>query len=321
MSGKVEFIGNAEKELRVTMKNVIQERSVEIQRDPPAGTILRIPFEGMFAYCCVVNSVELWLYDFLTKEPACGVDFFPWQRWLFGVSFTNLPVTFAPCGRLVIPKEISQANQYFPKFYYVLDPEEVGHLGFKYPYAANERNGYRSLSPEEIQKERRFRHQWLDYSNYVEVISEWRHKIEVREVPEAFLDKKALSGEPVLAKALPSEEVELVIVFQDADTITDEPEEVFVEPLEEAVADAECGEVVASGTTPGVFEINVDTCRSDLRRCLTVIRRVLKKAGAPASTEIVQLGETEIVHPLEAPPKVTKKKVARKKRKRGDKER
>ncbi len=95
--------------------------------------------------------------------------------------------------------------------------------------------------------------------------------------------------------------MEFIIIFQQADLETDEPEEVFQEPLEEALEESGCGQWTGSGTVPGYFEIDVDTISSDRARCLSVIRSVLKKAKAPASTLIKELCDPPIDHPLDAP--------------------
>ncbi len=110
--------------------------------------------------------------------------------------------------------------------------------------------------------------------------------------------RKKQSAPPPLP---PPGKVEFIIIFQQADLETDEPEEVFQEPLEEALEESGCGQWTGSGTVPGYFEIDVNTISPDRARCLAVIRSVLKKAKAPASTLIKELCDPPIDHPLHAP--------------------
>ncbi len=161
------------------------------------------------------------------------------------------------------------------------------------------------------------RYKALTFLSYETRLADLRPEMEVREVPEEFLDREAMrkmaAGEPVMEKPLPKQEVELVVIIpmQGDDPALDEPEEQFEEPLSEALEDAGCSSCTSSGTTPDSFDIDVDTMKSSLRRCLSVIRRVLKKAGAPAATIIRQLPDdpnaAPIDHPLEAPPKEVRK--------------
>ena len=144
---------------------------------------------------------------------------------------------------------------------------------------------------------------WLEWYNYESIFAEWIPQMVLREVPPEFIDREALSGALQTASIEPEpEELELLIEIPLTDMTSDEPEEDFEEPLEEALAEAECGSTGGSGTVPEYFQINVDTLRPTLRRCLTVIRRVLKKAKAPPSTQIIELRTTgNIEHPLIAP--------------------
>lgn len=79
----------------------------------------------------------------------------------------------------------------------------------------------------------------------------------------------------------------------------------FADPLDRALRAAALGEIGDEGTQMGVvggrlgvIAANIEVTVSDLDRGLTLIRQVLKAAGAPAATTITQREPTVVVHPL-----------------------
>jgi hypothetical protein len=277
-----------------------------LRRDPTDGTILRIPLQmGKFAYALCKYGPRTWLFDFITDVPAKGSGFFSQERLRHVLNFTQIPTTFVNCGKF--PVEVVHR---LPKadFYYELDERDRLSLGVDWKYATSE-SGALPMDCQEISLPEALGrglhlYQWLTCDNYELIIGEWLPLMSIREVPKEFIDHEALrkmaAGEPVEEKPLPQpRKVEFLIVFQSADLESDDPELDLEEPG--------CGDVAGSGTAPGVFEINVETISSDRARCLAVIRRVLKKAKAPASTIIKELVEPPIDHPLEAQPKPKRK--------------
>jgi hypothetical protein len=268
-----------------------------MRKKPRIGTIVRIPLsDGFFAYFCLTARSCLWLYGFVTKTPATGSAFFDNRDWKFGAGAGMCPDTFVDCGKAKISGEPWGENGYNPRFYQTLPEKTRIFLNYKYPYVEDNR----VLSPADIKMERRFPHQWLDFDNAEEVISQFRAQMEIREVPPQFIDFKAMSGQPVTAELEPAPQiVELIITIPTADMSSDEPEDAFEEPLEEALSEADCGSADGSGTVPAAFEINITTTRPQLSQCLAVIRRVLKKAKAPQTTRIIEItSRGEIPHPL-----------------------
>lgn len=270
------------------------------RKSPRTGTIIRIPLADQhFAYACITSYACLWIYGFVTRVPAIGSGFFSNKDWRFGAGAGFFPVTFVDCGKAKLVGDPFGENGYNPRFYRSVSEKDRIHMGYKHPYVVDDR----SLSPAEVKKEKRFLHQWLDACNYESLIAQWRSDMVVREVPPEFIDKTVSSNasQPASMEKEPVE-IELLIEMPLADLSDDEPEETFEEPLEEAVSEADCGKVCGSGTVPEYFQINVDTQKPHLRRCLSVIRRVLKKAKAPPSTRIIELCTTRrIEHSLIAP--------------------
>ena len=81
----------------------------------------------------------------------------------------------------------------------------------------------------------------------------------------------------------------------------------FADPLDQALKAAALGEIGDEGTQMGVVDgrlgvvaADVEVHVSDLDRGLTLVRQVLKAAGAPPATTITQHEPTVVVHPLEA---------------------
>lgn len=294
--------------------------SPALRRKPSHETIIRMPLSsGGFAYALVCFGVEVWVFDFVTKEPARGTGYFPVDRCRFAADLGDCAATFVNCGKM--DAEIVEAIP-APKLYMILTDMNRQLTGLTSKYATyGALFDAKPLAEEDIQREGMQLRRWLDWKSYEGLIHEWRPQMELRDVPEEFLDREAMrkmaAGEPVMEKPLPKQEVELVVIIpvQGDDPALDEPEEQFEEPLSEALEEAECGSCTSSGTTPDSFDIDVDTVKPSLRRCLSVIRRVLKKAGAPAATIIRQLPDNPddppIDHPLEAPP-AAPKKAARK---------
>ncbi len=285
-----------------------------LRRKPSVGSIFRMPLrDGAYAYALTVHRVQIWVFDFLTKVPAVGSGFFPMSRLRHAVWLGDVSTHFVDCGTVDV-SEVEALPE--PKFYWILNEDYMRQLGFKSKYGTCEGAGIydsNELTMEDIVTRGLHRDTWLEWHSYEKLIGEWLPSMSVREVPEEFIDHEALrkmaAGEPVEEKPLPQpRKVEFLIVFQSADLESDDPELDLEEPLEEALGDSGCGDVAGSGTAPGVFEINVETSSSDRARCLAVIRRVLKKAKAPASTIIKELCEPPIDHPLEAPVSTKKKK-------------
>ena len=70
----------------------------------------------------------------------------------------------------------------------------------------------------------------------------------------------------------------------------------FEDPLDDALREAEAGEVTGGGTSLGGDPFSgVDVEATDLEQALEIIRRVLIERGAPAGT-VIEEGETE--HPV-----------------------
>ncbi len=289
----------------------------QMRKEPEGGCIIRIPLpENTFAYAVVVDWHSVWVYDFLTRVPACGAAFFDLERLLFPARLGTFPVAFVNCGK--VPGESLNSIRK-PLFYHALSDDDRGWLRVDWQFATSHALDAAEVTQSEIIEKKMHLHQWLTWENYKDIISARQSQMTFRDVPEEFIDHEALrklaAGEPVEEKPLPQpRKVEFLIIFQSADLVSDDPELDLEEPLEEALGDSGCGDVAGSGTAPGVFEINVETISSDRARCLAVIRRVLKKAKAPASTIIKELCEPPVDHPLEAPPPVTKKKPTSKKR-------
>lgn len=284
--------------------------------------------DGFFAYGLMQDTSPtcLRIFPFVTSEPACGDGFFDANEVLTVVSVFDLPATFVNCGKVSI-HALSLLPE--PKFYETKPPvyKTVNHHdpvlpGVTYVYVdrpVTDTRGYvmERITQEAAIAEGRFKEDMITCLSYERLFQEWRPKMEMRDVPPEFLDREAMrkmaAGEPVMEKPLPRQEVELVVIIpvQGDDPALDEPEEQFEEPLSEALEEAECGSCTSSGTTPDSFDIDVDTVKPSLRRCLSVIRRVLTKAGAPAGTIIRQLpddpNDPPIDHPLEAPPPAPKK--------------
>lgn len=276
---------------------------------------------GEFAYGVVQDSKNFWIFNFVTKKPACGSAMFQPPDLFRVLIIGEPPIHFVDCGKMAsdllakIPKPTFYkplAEEYQPK-----DPSAGRYVWVpnldREPGSTYEK---RVMEAQAI-AEGMHRYQSLTFLSYEMRLADLRPEMEVREVPGEFLDREAMrkmaAGEPVIEKPLPKQEVELVVILpmQGDDPALDEPEEQFEEPLSEALEDAGCGSCCSSGTTPDSFDIDVDTVKPSLRRCLSVIRRVLKKAGAPAATIIRQLPDdpnaTPIDHPLEAPPKEARK--------------
>lgn len=79
----------------------------------------------------------------------------------------------------------------------------------------------------------------------------------------------------------------------------------FADPLDQALKAAALGEIGDEGTQMGVIDgrlgiiaADIEVMVSDLERGLTLIRQVLRAAGAPAATTITQREPTVTVHPL-----------------------
>ena len=66
------------------------------------------------------------------------------------------------------------------------------------------------------------------------------------------------------------------------------------DPLEEALSEAEAGEVTGGGTGPGICNIDIEVTKLD--EGLRVIRGVLQELGVARSTVIKQHRPTEQVH-------------------------
>jgi hypothetical protein len=271
---------------------------------------------GEFAYGVVQDSDHFWIFKFRTRKPARGSAMFQPQDLFKVLIIHEPPIHFVDCGKMAsdllaeIPK---------PSFYKLLeekyqpkDPSASRYV--RVPYHSPEGWGSeKRITEAEAIAEGLHKYEALTSLNYEARLAVLCPNMEVREVPEEFLDRVAIrkmeAGEPVLEKPLPKQEVELVVIIpvQGDDPALDEPEEQFEEPLSEALEEAECGSCTSSGTTPDSFDIDVDTVKPSLRRCLSVIRRVLKKAGAPAPTIIRQLPDNPddppIDHPLDAAPK------------------
>ena len=118
----------------------------------------------------------------------------------------------------------------------------------------------------------------------------------------------AENGDEVKVKAAKAvaepEFVELTVVIPMGELPSDDPELDLEEPLGEALEEAEAGEVTGSGTMPdNTFDIDVTTERSQKKKALRVIRKVLGKLKCPVSTVIVEDAEPPVRHPLyEVPP-------------------
>jgi hypothetical protein len=284
--------------------------------------------DGAFAYGVMQKGEfgHLWVFRFVTKSPACGKGFFNLQDILLPASVYDLPAFVVDCGKVSAEALASLPE---PNFYVKREPwegcineDEPMLAGINYVYVNRRIPGSLFSKKERVTidaaiAEGLFYDDMITHLSYERLFQEWRPQMEVREVPEEFLDREAMrkmaAGEPVMEKPLPKQEVELVIILpmQGDDPALDEPEEQFEEPLSEALEEAGCGSCTSSGTTPDSFDIDVDTVKPSLRRCLSVIRRVLTKAGAPAATIIRQLpddpNDPPIDHPLEAPPAAPKK--------------
>jgi hypothetical protein len=285
----------------------------KLRRDPSSGSIIRMPLEdGTYAYALVVSSIMAWVYDFTTKHPACGSSFFTPDRLRFAVRLGDCPISFVNCGKMA---KSDFENIPEVEFFFILDKDMQEELGFKTPYAVMEGSGYlpyREVSKQEIKEKGLWPREWLEWHSLEELIRGWRKRMTVREVPDEHLDHAALEAASLPVEEEPPQEVELLILMPLAELRTDDPEPDLEEPLAGYLTEFECGEVTGSGTTPGFFEINVETTQEDLTRCLNLTRRTLKHLKAPASTIIRVLSDPPVDHPLNPNKKTTKTEPATK---------
>lgn len=274
------------------------------RKNPAKGMIVRMPISRTsFCYGCVADRSEMWIFNFRTALPAFGSSFFQRTQWKWAVRFGNLSCDTVDCGRLKIEGDPYGPNGYIPRFYKELTPLQAKTSGWEHPYVLPTMKGYRAASLEEIREKGYHKHQWMTGENYRDVLSSWIPQMELREVPDEFIDRRDLAE--VARKATPKQpaRVELRIIFQEADLATDDPELEIEEPLEEALEDGEAGTLAGSGTEPGgLFVIDIETTSRERAKTLRIIRRVLKRLKCPASTTIEEAGEPPIKHPLEAPP-------------------
>ncbi len=196
-----------------------------------------------------------------------------------------LSADFVNCGLLKLE---GPGFSYCPVFYDVISQEEAERRGYRYNTVVPkswDTFETREVTPEEIYEMGYGLERWMG-ENYEEIISHYIPQMDIREVPNKFLDKRAPSS---LIKAARTPSVVVIqVMMREADLDTDAPELDIEEPLQDAVEEAECGSVVSSGTLPGgLFSIDIETSTTSRVKCLKVIERTLKKLGCSASTAIV----------------------------------
>ncbi|MFM2143577.1 MAG: hypothetical protein RLZZ476_2121 [Verrucomicrobiota bacterium] len=271
----------------------------QMRRKPSNGTIIRMPLQdGTYAYALIVFSTRAWVYDFTTQKPACGDSFFTRDRIRFASLLGDCAINFVDCGKMR-KSEFEKIPD--AEFYTILHEDMQEELGFKTPNAVMEGSGYlpyREVSKQEIKEKGLWPDEWLEWHSVDDLIRRWRKRMNVREVPEEHVDHAALAAASQPMEEEPPQEVELLILMPLAELRTDDPEPDLEEPLAGYLTEFECGEVTGSGTTPGFFEINVETTQEDLPRCLNLTRRTLKHLKAPASTIIRVLSDPPVDHPL-----------------------
>jgi hypothetical protein len=199
---------------------------------------------GEFAYGVVQDSNRLWVFNFKTKKPVCGSAIFQPQNLFKVLTIFEPPIHFVDCGKMPpdllakIPKPIFYKlleEEYQPK-----DPSAVRYVWV--PNDGSEGWGHeKRVTEAQAISEGMHRRGMLSYLTYETRLAEWCPQMEVREVPDEFLDREAMrkmaAGEPVMEKPLPRQEVALVVILpmQGDDPALDEPEEQFEEPLSEAL--------------------------------------------------------------------------------------
>jgi hypothetical protein len=281
----------------------------KLRGKPKEGTVIRMPFaEGGYVYALVVHSQLAWVFDFITLQPAFGAAFFDLAKVSFPARPGLLPIQFVDCARL---SKSSLDKLPVAEFYERLPKDMQDELGYKTPNAVWEGSGYlpyREVTKDEIRNRGLWPDKILSNGHDEKLIRCWRKRMTVREVPEEHVDHAALAAASRPMEEDPPLEVELIILMPQAELRTDDPEPDLEEPLAGYLTEFECGEVTGSGTTPGYFEINVETTQDDLTRCLNLTRRTLKHLKAPASTIIRVLSEPPVDHPLNPLKKTTQKK-------------
>lgn len=264
-----------------------------IRQIPKKGTILRVQLaDGYSYYCCVVSSISMWLYGFRTELPAQGSAYFDRSDWKVGIRFFELPTQFVNCGFVKLG---GLPYTYTPVAYEIIPEDRARSLGFRYntvvPRAWNARfEDLREVSPEEIIQKGYAKDKQMDAGNFELMLSEYIPRLELREVPPKFVDKRdpALLIKPVKEPKL----LTIRVTLREVDLATDDIEPDIEEPLQEALEDAECGTWVSSGTAPGgLFDIDFETAPATCAKCLKVIERTLKKLGCPESTTVEVMGE------------------------------
>lgn len=271
----------------------------KLRGKPKEGTVIRMPFaEGGYVYALIVHSQLAWVYDFITLQPAFGAAFFDPAKVSFPARPGVLPIQFVDCARL---PAASLDQLPVAEFYERLPKDMQDELGYETPNVVWEGSGYlpyREVTKGEIRNRGLWPDKILSNGDDEKLIQCWRKRMTVRQVPEEHVDHVALAAASQPVAEEPPQEVELLILMPLAELTTDDPEPDLEEPLAGYLTEFECGEVTGSGTTPGFFEINVETTQEDLTRCLNLTRRTLKHLKAPASTMIRVLSDPPVDHPL-----------------------
>lgn len=174
------------------------------RRRPAKGDIIRIPLaDATFCYGCVVGYSPMWIYDFRTVKPAVGTDFFERSRWKRALRFFNLPPSFVTCGRLKLEGEAHGIGGYLLRFYEEFDLADAKAEGWAYPFLVQEMDRSRAISKTEIDGNGYHKDVSLTPDNYKEILRDWMPQMELREVPEKFIDRRDLAE--VARKATPKQ--------------------------------------------------------------------------------------------------------------------
>ncbi|MEA3210659.1 MAG: hypothetical protein QOE70_3716 [Chthoniobacter sp.] len=257
----------------------------------------------------------MWLFDFRTEKPARGGKFFDRIRWRWPVRFGDLTRDTVDCGKVKIEGEPYGPNGYRPRFYEELGSEQARQTGYEHPYIVGELHGYRSVSMQEIREKNYHRLIHVGPSNLQNVLRDWIPQMELREIPEKFVDRRTSASLSKRSQVAEPEPVKLRIIFQQDDLATDDPELDIEEPLEEALREGAAGMWSGSGTEPGgLFVIDIETTRKLLPKTLRVVRRVLKKLHCPPFTVIQEDGAPAKEYPLDPEPVQKQNKPTHRKR-------
>ncbi len=139
----------------------------------------------------------------------------------------------------------------------------------------------------------------MNSANCHEVLSEWIPQMELRPVPKKYIDRRDPLDVAKKATLKEPKPVELRIVFNDAEILSDDPERDIGNLLMKALEDAEAVIWAGCDRAPGApFLIEIETTTRERSKALRVIQRILNKLKCPPSTVIEERSEPPIIYPF-----------------------